>query len=115
MNDTLPNTTPRLLIVDDLHSVFMELIEVAGIHFDYKPDISRQESLAIIKNYDGLILRSKFKVDSEIIDAGLKLKIIARAGAGIDNIDEAYAEKKGVYLVSAAEGNCDAVGEHMLA
>src|SRR5690606_5589488 len=53
--------------------------------------------------------------DSEIIDQATSLEIIARAGAGVDNINELYAEKRGVYLVSAAEGNCDAVGEHMLA
>jgi len=115
MNNNLSNTTPRLLIVDDLHPVFMEMIEAAGIQFDYRPDISREESLGILKNYEGLVLRSKFKVDAEAIDAASKLQIIARAGAGVDNINEVYAQKKGIYLVSAAEGNCDAVGEHMLA
>jgi len=113
--NTLVTTTPRLLIVDDLHPVFIEMIETKGIICDYKPTITRNESLAVIKDYDGLILRSKFKVDTEIIDAAVKLKVIGRVGAGVDNIDVVHAERKGIHLFSAPEGNCDAVGEHMLA
>jgi len=113
--NNLKNSTLRILVVDDLHPVFIEMMEEAGMHCDYRPTISREESLAIIKDFDGLVLRSKFKVDTEIIDAAPRLKIIGRAGAGVDNIDEAYAQKRGIYLVSAPEGNCDAVGEHMLA
>jgi len=111
----LDTTSLRLLIVDDLHPVFIEMIQNAGITCDYRPTITRIETLAIIKDYEGLILRSKFKVDSEIIDAAIKLKVIGRAGAGVDNIDQAYAERRGIRLFSAPEGNCDAVGEHMLA
>lgn len=111
----MSNTFASLLIVDDLHPVFMEMMDSAGVSYDYRPEITREESLIIIKNYRGLIVRSKFKVDREMIDAGEQLVIIGRSGAGVDNIDEAYADERGIELVSAPEGNCDAVGEHMIA
>ncbi len=104
----------KLLIVDDIHPIFIEIVEKAGILVDYKPTITFDEVLACIADYEGLVLRSKFLVKPELIDAGKKLKIIARAGAGVDNIDVAYAESRGITLVSAPEGNCDAVAEHML-
>lgn len=110
----LINTPLRLLIVDDLHPVFMEVVQAAGIEYDYKPTITREETLPIIKNYNGLIVRSKFQVDVEMIDAAPNLVVIGRSGSGIDNIDQAYAESKHIHLLSAAEGNCDAMAEHMM-
>jgi len=104
----------RLLIVDDLHPVFMEMVQAAGIEYDYRPTISRAETLPIIKDYNGLIIRSKFQVDEEMIDAAPSLELIGRSGSGVDNIDQAYAEKKSIHLLSAAEGNCDAMAEHMM-
>lgn len=104
----------KLLIVDDIHPVFIEAVEKAGFSVDYKPTITFDEVLGCIAEYEGLVLRSKFLVKPDLIDAGKKLKIIARAGAGVDNIDVEYAESKGIKLISAPEGNCDAVAEHML-
>lgn len=107
-------TLPYLLIVDDLHSVFLEALEENEIPYDYRPLIKKEEALTIVGKYDGLIIRSKFKVDATFIDSAPQLKIIGRVGAGVDNIDEAYAENRGIKLLSAPEGNCDAVGEHMV-
>lgn len=104
----------KLLIVDDIHPVFIESVEKAGIQVDYQPGIQHRQAASVIGDYDGLIVRSKFKVDVPFLDRGLKLKIIGRAGAGVDNIDTVYAESKNIALVSAPEGNCDAVAEHML-
>lgn len=104
----------KLLIVDDIHPIFLESMKEIGIRVDYLPDISYDEAVSIIKDFDGLIIRSKFKVKAEFLDRALRLKMIGRAGAGVDNIDIAYAEKKGIALFSAPEGNCDAVAEHML-
>src|SRR5690606_27317413 len=84
------------------------------IQVDYQPNIGFKQAEAIIADYDGLIVRSKFKVDAGFLDRGMKLKVIGRAGAGVDNIDTIYAESKNIRLVSAPEGNCDAVAEHML-
>lgn len=104
----------KLLIVDDIHPVFIESVEKAGIQVDYQPDIQHRQAASVIGDYDGLIVRSKFKVDASFLDLGVKLKVIGRAGAGVDNIDTDYAESKNILLVSAPEGNCDAVSEHML-
>lgn len=104
----------NFLIVDDIHGVLLEKFNQAGISYDYMPTITREEAEKIIPTYEGLIIRSKFQVDSSFIDLGTKLKYIGRSGAGIDNIDEAYALQKGIRLYAANEGNCDAVGEHMI-
>ena len=70
--------------------------------------------MPILKDYHGLIIRSKFRVDKAVIDAGESLRFIARAGAGMDNIDEGYALQKSIKLINAPEGNSDAVGEHAI-
>ena len=105
----------NVLIVDDIHPIFIETLKKSGIKVDYQPDITYAEALLCIPDYEVLVVRSKFKVQAEFIDAATSLKLIARAGAGVDNIDIAYAESKGITLVSAPEGNCDAVAEHMIA
>ena len=102
----------NILIVDDIHPIFMERAEAMGYHCDYRPTIKPDEALQIIGNYDGLVMRSKFKLNKQYIDAGVNLRFVCRAGAGMDNIDEAYAEEKGITLINAPEGNMDAVGEH---
>ena len=72
------------------------------------------EAYAIINNYDGLVIRSKFQVDRRFIDQATHLRFICRAGAGMDNIDEGYALEQGIKLINAPEGNMDAVGEHAI-
>lgn len=108
------NQPYRILIVDDIHPVFIETVKKAGFIVDYKPSITYKEVLSSISNYEVLVLRSKFKVNQELIDLAKNMKTIARAGAGIDNIDVDYAKSKNIQLISANEGNCDAVAEHML-
>ena len=102
----------KILIVDDLHPVFRERAEAMGYLVDDRPLITRAETLAIISDYNGIAVRTKFKIDQELLDAGINLKFVARAGAGLDNIDVAHAESKNITLLNAPEGNCDAVGEH---
>jgi D-3-phosphoglycerate dehydrogenase len=102
----------NILIVDDLHPAFMEQAVAKGYTCDYQPDFTLADTLPVIGNYEGLVIRSKFEVDKTVIDAGANLKFIARAGAGIDNIDGDYAKQKGIYIINAPEGNADAVGEH---
>lgn len=102
----------KILIVDDLHPAFKQQAIALGFEVDDRPLISRDETLAIIKDYDGIAVRTKFRIDKELFDAATQLKFVARAGAGLDNIDEVEAKAKGVQLMNAPEGNCDAVGEH---
>ena len=102
----------KVLIVDDLHPVFSKQLTALGYMVDEEPQITREETLAKIANYVGIAVRTKFKIDAEIIHAAKKLKFIARAGAGLDNIDVALADKLNIKLFNAPEGNRDAVGEH---
>lgn len=104
----------NILIVDDIHEILLQKLDKAGISYSYQPDFTREQAAEQIPNFDGLIIRSKFQVDKEFIDINPNLKMIGRAGAGMDNIDEAYAASKGIFLIPANEGNRDAVGEHMI-
>ena len=104
----------NILIVDDLHPVFIEQAETFGYTINYQPDIKPDEAYAIINDYGGLVIRSKFQVDSAFMDRAANLRFICRAGAGMDNIDEVYAIEKGIELINAPEGNMDAVGEHAI-
>ncbi|MNU97311.1 (S)-sulfolactate dehydrogenase [compost metagenome] len=103
-----------ILIVDDIHEVMLKKFEQAGIHYNYQPDISREEAEKIISNYSGMVIRSKFQVDKAFFDLAPNLRFIARAGAGMDNIDDTVAAQRDVLLIPANEGNRDAVGEHMI-
>ena len=102
----------NILIVDDIHPVFIERAEAIGYHCNYQPKIKPDEVLQIIGNNAGLVMRSKFKHNRQYLDAGKELRFVCRAGAGMDGIDEAYAIEKGITLINAPEGNMDAVGEH---
>ncbi|MGZ3750496.1 MAG: 2-hydroxyacid dehydrogenase [Mucilaginibacter sp.] len=103
-----------ILIVDDIHPIFIEQAEALGYHCDYQPAIKPELAFEIIGNYEGLVIRSKFLVDRRVIDLAKNLRFIVRAGAGMDNIDEDYAGEKGIQLINAPEGNRDAVGEHAI-
>ena len=104
----------KILIADHLHPIFKEEAERMGFECHDKPLISREETLAIIHEYSIIAIRTKFQIDSELIDAGTNLKLIARAGAGMDNVDEEYARSKGIKCINAPEGNRDAVAEHVI-
>jgi len=91
-----------------------ELLEEIGLEADYIPNIHPEEVIEKIVDYQGLILRSKMKIDISFLEKGSQLRFIARAGAGVDQIDEAYLQKRNIQLFNAPEGNRDAVGEHAL-
>jgi D-3-phosphoglycerate dehydrogenase len=102
-----------ILIPEEMHPALMNGLQENGISFDYKQGLSREELLQILPYYSGLVIRSRFFADRELMDASPNLRFIARAGSGMDNIDTAYAEKKGISLLNAPEGLCDAVAEHV--
>lgn len=106
--------TKKILIIDDLHVAFAEKATALGFEVDDKPLITRAETLAVLKDYVGIAVRTKFRIDQEIFDAAPNLKFVARAGAGLDNIDEAIAKERNIQLINAPEGNRDAVGEHAI-
>ncbi len=104
----------RVLIIDEMHESIVTMLTEIGFEVDYEPSISRKEILESVENFSGLIVRSKISIDQELIDAASQLKFVARAGAGIDRLDTAYLESKGIQVLNAPEGNRDAVGEHAL-
>lgn len=104
----------KILIADELNQAFKQGAEDLGFEVTNSPGITRSETLNCIADFDGIAIRTKFKIDKEIFDAAPNLKFVARAGAGMDNIDIAIAQKRNIKLINAPEGNCDAVGEHAI-
>ena len=104
----------KILHLDSNHQLLINQLNDLGYtnHEDYKS--SKEVVEATIHEYDGIVLRSRFTIDQQFLDAAINLKFIGRVGAGLENIDCDYAHKKGVYLISAPEGNRNAVGEHTL-
>lgn len=102
----------KILIVDSLHPAFKESATAMGFEVHDRPLITRAETLDIIADYEGIAVRTKFQIDKELMSAATKLKFVARAGAGMDNIDVSFAKQRGIALINAPEGNMDAVGEH---
>lgn len=76
--------------------------------------MSKVKVKSIIGEFDGIVVRSRFKIDSEFLRNGDKIKFIARVGSGLENIDTQYLKKRGIKLISAPEGNSNAVGEHAI-
>lgn len=103
------------LIVDEMHLSIISLLEEIGIEPDYRPDITKEEVPGIIGNYTGIIIRSKMKITKDLLDKAKKLRFVARAGAGLDNIDLDAVKKNKVELFNAPEGNMDALAEHTVA
>jgi D-3-phosphoglycerate dehydrogenase len=104
----------KVLIIDDVSNLLMEGLKKIGYHVTYLPTINRNEILQIIAPFEVLVVRTKTLIDSEILNAAPNLKIIARAGSGLDNIDLDFANQKGIYCFNAGQANADAVGEHTL-
>ncbi len=109
-------TPLKILHLDSNHPLLIEKLRNAGYENHEDHTSSKDEIQNKIKNYDGIVIRSRFSIDREFIDkAQGSLQFIARVGAGLENIDSEYAAEKGIRLISAPEGNRNAVGEHALA
>ncbi|WP_298550237.1 2-hydroxyacid dehydrogenase [uncultured Algibacter sp.] len=104
----------KILHLDTNHDLLINQLNNLGFtnHEDYSS--SKEGIEAKINEYDGIVLRSRFTIDKQFLDVAKNLKFIGRVGAGLENIDCDYAQQKGVYLISAPEGNRNAVGEHTL-
>lgn len=105
----------KVLIVDDVAPSLVRGLMDFGYQVDYLPFIKRVEMLNTIQNYNILVIRTKTPIDVEVLEKATNLKIIARAGSGMDNIDLELAISKNILCLNAAEANADAVGEHTLA
>ena len=101
----------KILHIDKNHLLMLSQLAAQG--FENYED-SKESIEAKIADYDGIIIRSRFTIDRTFLDKATRLKFIGRVGAGLENIDVAYAESKGITLIAAPEGNRNAVGEHAL-
>ncbi|WP_116771770.1 2-hydroxyacid dehydrogenase [Maribacter litoralis] len=104
----------KVLHVDINHPLIIEKFSELGFQNDEDYTSSKEEIEAKIADYDGLIIRSRFTIDSQFLDKAKNLKFIGRLGAGLENIDTKYAKSLGIFLAAAPEGNRNAVGEHAL-
>ena len=105
----------RVLVAEPISEEAIEYMRKEGLEVDVKNGLSREELLSIIGDYEALIVRSQTKVDKEMLDAAKKLKIIGRAGVGVDNIDIDTATQKGIVVVNAPGGNTISTAEHTIA
>jgi D-3-phosphoglycerate dehydrogenase len=104
----------KILHLDTNHSLLINQLNDLGFTNREDYTSSKEDVEAKIHEYDGIVIRSRFTIDKQFLDKATNLKFIGRVGAGLENIDCDYAESKGVYLISAPEGNRNAVGEHAL-
>lgn len=104
----------KVLIIDDVHELLIVGLEQVGYQVSYLPNSTRAEIIQVIAPFEVLVVRTKTQINKEIIDAAPNLKIIARAGSGLDNIELDYAQQKDIQCFNAGEANADAVGEHTL-
>ncbi len=101
----------KIFITDGVHKICASILENANFELVQKPTLSKEELIEEIKNYDGIIVRSATKLDKEVLESSKNLKIIGRAGAGLDNIDLNKAAELGIKVVNSPEPLSIAVAE----
>ncbi len=106
---------PKVLISDKLSPAAVDIFRQRGIETDFKPGLSPADLRAIIAPYDGLAVRSATKVTRELLDAATNLKVVGRAGIGVDNVDMKSATTRGVVVMNTPHGNTITTAEHAIA
>lgn len=104
----------KVLFLDTVHPILEERLSQAGFHCIDATQDSREVCLEKVKSADGIVIRSRFPMDAAFLNEAHALKFIARSGAGMENIDLEFCEKRNITLFNAPEGNRNAVGEHAL-
>lgn len=104
----------KIVFLDSVHPILAQRLSAEGHNCFYAFDLSRNECTALLKDADGIVIRSRFAMNDEFLQFAPQLKFIARSGAGMENIDVSYCEKRKIQLFNAPEGNRNAVGEHAL-
>lgn len=102
----------KVLFIDNTHPILYSIFEENGWEIVVKNKASKEEIIKEISNYQGLVIRSRFKIDAEFISKGVNLRFIGRPGSGLENIDVKFAESKGIKVFRSPEGNRDSVAEH---
>ena len=106
---------PKVLISDKLSPAAVEIFRARGIEVDVKTGLTPADLRGIIGEYDGLAIRSATKVTKEVLDAATKLKVVGRAGIGVDNVDLKAATARGVVVMNTPHGNAITTAEHAIA
>ncbi len=105
----------KVLISDQLSERALKIFQTRGIEVDFKPGLPADEQIKIIGKYDGLAIRSATKVTAEMLSAASNLKVIGRAGIGVDNVDVSAATSRGVVVMNTPHGNTITTAEHAIA
>ena len=105
----------RVLISDNLAPVGVEILERAGLEVDIKTGMTPDEIKAVIGDYDGLVIRSATRVTADLLESAGRLRVVGRAGIGLDNVDIPAASEKGVVVMNAPDGNATIAAEHAIA
>jgi D-3-phosphoglycerate dehydrogenase len=110
-------TAPRVLVSDKLSKTAVQIFKDRGVDVDYLPDLGKDKEklLAVIGDYDGLAIRSATKVSDKVLAAATKLRVIGRAGIGVDNVDVPAATAKGIIVMNTPFGNSITTAEHAIA
>ena len=104
----------KILIIDDVHEMLTQGLRESGFEVNYQPMATRDDLIRLIDEYEGLVVRTKTDIDKNVLCHAAKLKFIARAGSGVDNIDTKFCDARGIKYFNAGEANADAVGEQAL-
>ncbi|MGH6955920.1 MAG: NAD(P)-dependent oxidoreductase, partial [Caulobacteraceae bacterium] len=108
-------TAPKVLIADKLSPAAVDIFRKRGVEADVKTGLAKDELLKIIGDYDGLAVRSATKADKDVLAAAKRLRVIGRAGIGVDNIDVPGATAAGVVVMNTPFGNSITTAEHAIA
>lgn len=108
------NSLKKVLVADEISDEGIEVLS-KDLDVSYLPKITQEELLKTIGDFDAILVRSRTQVNKDVIDAGKKLKVIGRAGVGVDNIDLKVATESGVLVVNSPEGNTASAAEHTMA
>lgn len=104
----------KVLISDNLAPVGAEILQQAGLEVDINTGLAPDELKKIIGQYDGLVIRSATKVTADLLEAATNLKVVGRAGIGLDNVDIPAASQKGIVVMNAPDGNATTTAEHAI-
>ncbi len=103
----------KVLFIDNVHHLLSETLEREGFECIYRTKSSYEDLVKVIHLYDGIVLRSRVKIDEVFINAAINLQFIARVGSGMENIDVKKAEEKNITCINSPEGNSNSVAEHL--